>query len=571
VKAASRLWRELFRRGLLLDILLDDRERRAPARDDAIGPAPENRLAVDMRKLFGEVAADEARGGRLEVVYEFRQVEIGRQIEKHVNVIRLAVELDQFATPILAPLRRDLPQPFENGLCDAFAPILGYDNQVIVQCINTVILLAKLDILAHATKLTGMGEAVNRRVTYKLYPSASQVEAMERTHDLHRQLYNAALEERIDAWRKSKVSVSFAAQCRSLTIIRQQQPEYLALNAQSTQVTLKRLAKAFSAFFRRCKAGETPGFPRFKARDRFSGWGYKSHGDGFRFTPGEGWRHGKLRLSGIGEMAARGEARTPGRVVCADIMRKCDGWYLSLVVECDPRRERGEREVGLDWGVETLATLAYGLDDFTQFENDRPLAAETEALKVEQRALSAALRGKRTSKAAKQRKLMARRWRKIANRRKNRSHQITARLVRDHKLIVTEELAISNMTASARGTSEKPGRNVKQKAGLNRAILDATPGSILSNLAYKAEEAGCEIIFISTRKHKPSQTDPISGAVRKKSLSERTHVLPDGRVIGRDQAAALTMLAVGLRQSGREPAWTRAAASETATQSRKAA
>jgi len=69
---------------------------------------------------------------------------------------------------------------------------------------------------------------------------------MERLCDLHRQLYNAALEERIDAFRKAGKSISFAEQCKSLTLIRQQNPEYLAINAQSAQVTLKRLDKAFA-------------------------------------------------------------------------------------------------------------------------------------------------------------------------------------------------------------------------------------------------------------------------------------------------------------------------------------
>ncbi len=416
-----------------------------------------------------------------------------------------------------------------------------------------------------------MSGAVNRRITYKLYPSAMQAAAMDRLHALHRQLYNAALEERIDAYRKAGKSISYVEQAKSLTLIRQQNPEYLAVNAQSAQVTLKRLDLAFQAFFRRVKAGDEPGFPRFKSRDRFSGWGYKTHGDGFRFTARDGWKHGKLRLSGIGTMTARGEARTPGRVVCADVQRKADGWFLSLVIECEPHREHGDREAGLDWGVETLATLAYNIDEFAQFENERPLKAETEALKTEQRALSAALRGKRSKRAMKARKAMARRWRKVANRRKERNHQITARLVRDHKLIVTETLTLTNMTASAKGTIEKPGKKVKQKAGLNRAILDATPGSFLSMLRYKAEEAGSELIFINTRKHKPSQTDPISLEVRKKGLNERTHTLPDGRIIGRDQAAALHMLFVGLKQLGREPALARATVLETDHQSRFAA
>jgi len=255
----------------------------------------------------------------------------------------------------------------------------------------------------------------------------------------------------------------------------------------------------------------------------FPGFGFKTHGDGFRFTPGKGWRHGKLRLSGVGEMTARGEARTPGRIVCGDIQRNVDGWYLSLVVACAPHRDCGDRQAGLDWGVETFATLAYAPGEYAEEENASPLAAEQEALKAEGRALSKALRGRRSKNAAKARKALARRHRRVANRRKDRNHQITARLVRAHKLIVTEELAPSKMTASAKGTTEKPGRNVKAKAGLNRAILDATPGSFLNMLSIKAEEAGCELIVLNTRREKPSQTCPCCGTVRKKALAERVH------------------------------------------------
>jgi putative transposase len=124
----------------------------------------------------------------------------------------------------------------------------------------------------------------------------------------------------------------------------------------------------------------------------------------------------------------------------------------------------------------------------------------------------------------------------------------------------SETLTLTNMTTTAKGTVEKPGKHVQPKAGLNRAILDTTPGGFLSNLVSKAAEAGCEIITLETRKHKPSQTDPVAGTVRKKTLTDRAHTLPEGRVIGRDQAAALSMLAAGLRLKGREPAWS---ASET--------
>ena len=102
---------------------------------------------------------------------------------------------------------------------------------------------------------------VHRRVTYKLYPSPSQVAALERVCDLHRALYNAALEERIEAYRKAKRSISFADQCKSVTAIRLDDPAYRALNAQSLQVTLKRLDRAFQSFFRRVKAGQAPREP----------------------------------------------------------------------------------------------------------------------------------------------------------------------------------------------------------------------------------------------------------------------------------------------------------------------
>ena len=108
-------------------------------------------------------------------------------------------------------------------------------------------------------------------MTYKLYPSRAQLAALERLHHLHRLLYNAALEERIEAYRMARASISYVDQCKSLTIIRQQDPAYLAVNAQSAQVTLKRLDLAFKAFFRRVTGlpalqGQGP-LPRLRLQD----------------------------------------------------------------------------------------------------------------------------------------------------------------------------------------------------------------------------------------------------------------------------------------------------------------
>src|SRR5450755_1214906 len=156
-------------------------------------------------------------------------------------------------------------------------------------------------------------DSVVRKAVYRMYPSPSAETALLNMLGMHQRLYNAALEQRISAWQRTRTSVGFANQCADLTELRSADESYAGLNAQSSQVTLKRLDLAYQAFFRRAKSGETPGFPRFKSFDRFSGWGgwgYKSHGDGFRFKPGAGNIHGSLRLSGIGVVSLRGRART---------------------------------------------------------------------------------------------------------------------------------------------------------------------------------------------------------------------------------------------------------------------
>ena len=135
-----------------------------------------------------------------------------------------------------------------------------------------------------------------RKITYRLYPSPTQQTKLADIRGLHQRLYNAALEERITAYQRGGVSVGYFQQAKELTQLRAEDETYRALNAQSSQVTLKRLDLAFQHFFRRVKAGQTPGFPRFKSYDRYPGWGYKTHGDGWRLLTGEQMQHGKLRL-----------------------------------------------------------------------------------------------------------------------------------------------------------------------------------------------------------------------------------------------------------------------------------
>lgn len=384
-----------------------------------------------------------------------------------------------------------------------------------------------------------------------MYPSRSQEAALLDMLGLHQRLYNAALEQRITAWRRSGTSVGYARQCADLTELRADDGRYASVNAQAAQVTLKRLDLAFRSFFRRVHAGAAPGFPRFKSFERFSGWGYKTHGDGFRFMPGDGRRHGKLRLSGIGLIPLRGRGRTLGEIKTCEIQHMSGRWYAALTVACKPQRTGGREAIGLDWGVETFATIAHENGTFSALENPRFVRRAAERLAAAQRDL--ATKKQDSHRRAKAKRAVAAIHRKTANCRRDFLHKASAKVVAQASLIATESLTIANMTRSAKGTIEEPGRNVAQKAGLNREILSTAPRAFLDMLRYKAEEAGALCIEIPSRIVKPSQKCSACGRQRKKLLSQRAHVCECGLDLSRDENAARVNLWWALAHIGREP------------------
>jgi putative transposase len=362
-----------------------------------------------------------------------------------------------------------------------------------------------------------------RKVTYRLYPSATQKAKLEDMLGVQQRLYNKALEQRITLYKEEKTSLSFYKQCRFLTEWRASDPKIEAVNAQSEQVTLKRLDLAFKAFFRRVKNGETPGFPRFKSYYRFPGWGYKSHGDGWRLLSDENRKHKFVQLSGIGKIPLRGKARTLGKPKTAEVLHKAGRWYLSVTLNCIPNRRSGEKAVGLDWGVENFVTLAYPDQTTKNIENPRFGKQMAPKLKKYHKAISKSQKGSKN-----RRKLitsLGNCYRKLSNQRRHFIHQKSADIVQDSLLISTEKLTVKNMTAH--------GGN--RKRGLNREILNTTPSAFLNLLKYKAEEAGLYWVEVPTRKVKPSQTCYLCGIQFKKALSERMHKCQCGAYCTRDE------------------------------------
>ena len=390
-----------------------------------------------------------------------------------------------------------------------------------------------------------------RKISYRLYPTPAQAERLRELLIAHKVLWNAALQERSEAWRKARHSISYEDQCASLTLIRAALPEdWATMNCSSQQITLRRLNKAFVAFFRRVRAGQTPGFPRFKSIHRMPGFGYKSHGDGWRFTPGKDWKHGTLRLQGIGMVKARGEARQGGTIKSCELLHKYGEWHLSLTVECVPVRKGGSAAVAADWGTEHLLTLVAANGTVETVDNPR--------WRQERKATDTAL-----AQAVSRKHRGSTRWRRAcarlsghrsrsARKRLDHHHKLAARLASEVALFATEKLDIAALTASAAGTVEQPGTGVRQQSNLNREMLDTAPALLMQLITYKVQETGGWFMTAPTRQLKPSQTCPKCGARQKKDLSERVHLCPCGCTLPRDVASAQIVLNWALREIERE-------------------
>ncbi len=380
-------------------------------------------------------------------------------------------------------------------------------------------------------------------------PTRAQEAKLENISRLHRLLYNAALEHRITAYRRGGVTVTKGEQEREVTEIRAEDPEYAALNARSLQVTLKRLDLAYQGFFRRVQAGKPAGFPRFKSQNRWKGFGFKTHGDGWRLFAGEFDQNGKqarggrIRISGVGQVRIRGRNRLPGKPKTAEITKKNGKWYASVVLECEANRTCGTGAAAFDWGIDTFLTLTTDRGEVVEVANPRhDRSAEEKTTRLRQ-ALARKERRSRSRERAKAE--LVRHLEKVANRRRDFLHKVSTWLVSQFALIVTEELAVGNMTRSAKGTVEEPGTNVKQKAGLNRSILDGSPATFVSMVRAKAEEAAANFMEAKTEDLAPTQRCHACWMRprNKKGLSERVHQCEHcGTTCGRDENASRVLM-----------------------------
>ncbi|WP_414585006.1 RNA-guided endonuclease InsQ/TnpB family protein [Scytonema sp. PCC 10023] len=388
-----------------------------------------------------------------------------------------------------------------------------------------------------------------RRATFRLYPTKLINQTLHYHRKLHKDLWNAAVYNRKTQYQKLGHSVDYYEQQNSLPAFKQMWVEYKNVNSQALQATVKRVDIAFQRFF--SKLGK---YPKFKSARKYKGWTYPATSGWKAHTTG---KHGYLELTKIGQIRMRGEARLWGTPTTCTIFYKNGEWYASITVEIDDvllkksRSTRVANVVAIDMGCENAATLAWISEGETEVNGYHQYAAPQFLRKTEAKIKKLSKQTRRKQAPNYKKKIKAsKRWKKAsrrvgklhilaANQRQNWIHKVTRRISLRHGTIVTEALNVQNMTKKA----NKGSKRKRQKAGLNKSILDVGISRFLKTLEYKVKESGGVYVELPTKTVKPSQTCPKCGTQKKKELSERVHQCSHcGYTQQRDKAACEVML-----------------------------
>ncbi len=378
---------------------------------------------------------------------------------------------------------------------------------------------------------------------YRVYPTDEQAMMLLNQMGICRWVWNEAHALRQRVWHTEGRSVGYAQLCRHLTVARSESEWLRAGSVDCQQQAIRELCAAYGrTFTARMTTGRKVPLPGPR-RKRGSGWKTVRYTrNGYRLDP-----DGGLLLAGVkGGIIVRWSRGLPSHPTGVSVTLDAAGrWHASLCVEVKetPLSPTG-RTVGVDLGVKA----ALALSDGAVIENPRHLRRRERALARSQRTLARACKGSKNRAKAKMK--VARCHAQVRDARRDWQHKATTALVRENDVICVEDLNVKGMSATAKGTIEQPGRNVAQKAGLNRAVLDVGFGTIRSQLVYKASLYGRDLRVVD-RWLPSSKTCSGCGHARTKlALSERTYTCDRcGLVLHRDINAALNILAAGLAES----------------------
>jgi putative transposase len=366
---------------------------------------------------------------------------------------------------------------------------------------------------------------VRKAFQFRLNPTKKQARILEMQLNQCRWLYNELLSQRKLAYEELDISLTKYQQLMFLPELKLEKPELDQIHSQVLQNIVDRLDKAFQAFFRRCKAGEKPGFPRFRGMHRYNSFCFPQ--SGFAVVGKE------LKLSKIGRIRIKMHRPIEGDIKTCTLRCNASGtWDVSLSCEVDVKPlPVQEKSVGIDVGINTFAVLSDG----KEIPNPRFFRKEQKALAKAQKKLSKVEKG--TKERRKQGKVVAKIHERIKNRRKDFCHQESRRIINEYQYICVEDLNIKNMI---------------EESFLAKSITDASWNQFRQYLTYKAEEAGRKLGLVN-----PAYTTQICSrcqSIEQKKLSEREHSCKKcGYTATRDFNAAQNILALGLDGLGAIP------------------
>ena len=356
-----------------------------------------------------------------------------------------------------------------------------------------------------------------RSFKYRIWPNAAQDRALTGMLGAFCDLYNACLQQRIEAYQRRGISLRYGNQAAELKAVREADERLAGFSFSAEQQVLRRLDKAFSAFFGRIKRGGKAGFPRFRAASMFDSADFRV-GDGLTIRQSK-----RVGLVGIpGEIKVRWHRDLPtgAKVGAAVVSRSCGKWYICFqVVLADAETPlRDFAPIGIDLGLTSLVALSNG-ETVTTPQHTRLASKRQRRL---QRALSRCRRGSKRRWKARAR--LARHSAKTANQRRDGLHKLSQAVVDRFSHIAMENLNIKGLAAGM----------------LAKSVHNAAWNSLVQKISYKAECAGSLLKLVDPRG--TSQTCPECGTVKRKTLRERMHHCECGCILDRDVAAAQVVL-----------------------------
>ena len=299
-------------------------------------------------------------------------------------------------------------------------------------------------------------------------------------------LWNKSLEMNLDRLEKNQGILWYHELAFWLKFWKQSE-EYGFLRECPSQVLQQKLMDLDRAF-RHCfdKSQPLKRLPVFKKRGR---------GEGIRFPQGFRIDNRRIFLPKIGWVGFHKSREIKGKVKNITITRQAGRWYASIQVEqvIEIRKHPSDSEIGIDAGIKCFAAfsdgrLVEGINSFRRHE---------ETLAMQQRRLSRKQKGSENWK--KQKRKISRKHHTISNVRSDFLHKLTTETSENQAKVYVEKLNIRGMSASARGTEEDPGRNVKAKSGLNKSILDQGWFEFRRQLHYKLDWLGGSLVEVDYR------------------------------------------------------------------------